>query len=1037
MSPPQAECPLCRAEGRYSSASEQHAYCRLCGEPLRKAAFVADGVPLGSQACWLVAPGGVGRVAHLSLRNVGSLPLHLEQALAQPAPHVTVECTPQELAPGEEAPIVLRLATGAGEQPQAVKLLARGNFRAVPVTVHLQPGPAQVRAQHLAEDVWSRQASQQERLAPRADPPAAASHDRVVWRSTLAVMPWMSDGQVEFDVCADTPASTVQPKLPPARGTPSWAPAEPVTAELAGADEAGRTLRVRLRIDPSRLVTDVQGVLTIELQALGRPRIEVLLHLLHGRPEFQATRQSSEAACTLPAGLCSRLRLALSPFMPERWRAGLASHVRDVHVRASAVAGRANVTSQASYRSSPATGQGIVHLDVTPGEEPGPLHVEVSSEVELTGGERGPAQARTLGLDLKVRSHDHWTARGSSQNLAVDFGTTHTCVTPFETGATVFEAMRVPGLGKEEDPLIPTLVLVRNPGRPGRPDLVAGEMARKEEAERFALGQACKVHAGFKPKVGLGPDGDTHDDDLARWFLEELILSARERLGNAPLEGLYLTYPTAFSIQQRQALERIAERLRAMGIVGAIELALDEGTAAAFDDVYHTLLKAVRTARPACYTALTIDIGGGTTDIAVLQVRRPEHQAGQMPEADVYRMLPLGLTGIRDFGGSNVTEAMTCLMERQFATLHARQPYPWLPLPGDARIEGPHAGPEERAAALANRDFLRDIAQALKESVYGNWGALRTDDELDLSSEDWHASLKTGLLPEGLDAIHLHRLTRKLHVVERAGARPRAVLNPKSWLGKICLTRDAVDAVLEPAIVEAFQRATRLLDATTQEGPRSPDQVFFSGGSCQLPLLWKLAARPVEAGGLGKQPGKIKFKVSRAKRKTCEGAALFLCAKGLVGSLRFEDPPTPQDFVLVPIVVQTASTPHRDLTAYEGLFGAGHLIPGTLETAPTAGDVQRTYHPPPGKVSVHLFENVDLRTTVWRPEATDEASAAERHLHGLGLRAGGKEKLCTVQIAFPPGATACEATFSIRKEAHGRTLYVNLAPGERQGPFRI
>ena len=189
------------------------------------------------------------------------------------------------------------------------------------------------------------------------------------------------------------------------------------------------------------------------------------------------------------------------------------------------------------------------------------------------------------------------------------------------------------------------------------------------------------VYAGIKQRLGnpvpheeLGPGITT--DDLIRGALGDLLVrcddfveTGAQNVGTGPIRTVVITFPTMATPAVRHKLAEMLGQLR----TGIVDNTLDEAIAAAmftvlrdFGSDYETGLELLRSQSREIVpdqkwkqNLLVIDIGGGTTDIALLGLHlrdnTPEQviRAARESHGRFYELLPevLGTTGRLQLGG--------------------------------------------------------------------------------------------------------------------------------------------------------------------------------------------------------------------------------------------------------------------------------------------------------------------------------------------------------------------------------------------------
>jgi len=201
--------------------------------------------------------------------------------------------------------------------------------------------------------------------------------------------------------------------------------------------------------------------------------------------------------------------------------------------------------------------------------------------------------------------------------LAIDFGTSNTCVTRWNPITAQPETLSIPGLSYQigqNPPLIPSLVYVENAAQE---QVLVGQQVRDRGCDRksdprffrsFKRGIGADIQ-GFLPEI----DGQIITfEQVGTWFLNNLI-SQLEPL-QEKVESLVLTVPVDSFEAYRHWLGSVCQSLP----VEQVRM-LDEPTAAALG--YGMADKE---------NLLVIDFGGGTLDLSLVRLDASV-QAGKQP----------------------------------------------------------------------------------------------------------------------------------------------------------------------------------------------------------------------------------------------------------------------------------------------------------------------------------------------------------------------------------------------------------------------
>jgi len=147
-----------------------------------------------------------------------------------------------------------------------------------------------------------------------------------------------------------------------------------------------------------------------------------------------------------------------------------------------------------------------------------------------------------------------------------------------------------------------------------------------------------------------------HVEQIAAFIIKELLERAQEEIGQK-ITQVVATYPPMFSRGQKEAIARaIQMAMQMMGVElgpDSLVMDLDEANAGIFNHIYGPLLDEFRdfqvTERRV--DLLSLDFGGGTSDISLVSVRVTRNQQGRIAIETELR----GLSGDAAFGGDMVT----------------------------------------------------------------------------------------------------------------------------------------------------------------------------------------------------------------------------------------------------------------------------------------------------------------------------------------------------------------------------------------------
>lgn len=262
--------------------------------------------------------------------------------------------------------------------------------------------------------------------------------------------------------------------------------------------------------------------------------------------------------------------------------------------------------------------------------------------------------------------------------FSVDFGTTNSCYAwknRFDPQGNPADAF-APARTSHE---IPTLLYFKDVSSAKSPKFKIGIDAQHDIKE-FA-GRNYAYFIGLKRLIGQQRDFVVLDDrmgsttrqvytveELASFFIDDLLDRAEEDLGDEKITQVIATYPTLYSTRKKDRLRRAFElALERRGVdVGSssVQIKLDEANAAAFNYIYGDLLDEFRRLDITSSNnyVLTFDMGGGTIDVSLL------HAAIRREDIRLVMDIELrGVTGEPYWAGDNVTLEVFRLLKPRLA----------------------------------------------------------------------------------------------------------------------------------------------------------------------------------------------------------------------------------------------------------------------------------------------------------------------------------------------------------------------------------
>lgn len=1026
------QCPNCDRAGRTWVVAEDDRFCGLCGRPVRDVRLRPQDEAVRPERTgqvptyhWMIGESEASRTLPLIVENAGTFPVDsIHLTVDPPAAGKITDGPPQPLDREGKRPAAFVLAKPAAASPQPVEVtVGVENFPKSRVRLRAVPAPRRFTARAMRNDLWSRITATQLGQVFEVVADRGADDKQLLWQTPkLTLLSW-STGDVELEVAPEAGAGV----LPAAAGPASAAWEGASELRVTRPDNGRPQYPMQFLIQgPAR--EDYEGTLSVQLDALGGPRVRVPVRVVQGRPEWVCRVPAADVTqLQLPAGCYSSLRVRFDRIMAGEKkledrvrRRELRVTLSDPQIRCRAVL-VSEGASEIDYRLrlwTPARQQKV--------------DLDLQLVAVLENQEAVISRPRRLTLDIQEAGE-----LNSGQRIVVDFGTTNTCVARCDAGAASKHCLKFPSLVRtdREPDMIPTLLWVRSADDAADPECLIGEPARQRGRTGTEPGRLFRE---FKPAVGLkgppytvdspkggGKPAEYTATDLAKLFLRELLLEIRAGIDNQVIESLEITYPSTFTFEQRQALQQVLRELKQdCGIAGEVSVLIDEATAGAFKDLLAHLVK-LNDGRPGDLPerlgVVLYDIGGGTVDVALLSAeRRPDAEPQEFEEdTPAYDLLPRGVTGLRDFAGKNITLAIRQLLEERLweALYKGKKMFVgengWVPLPM-LMLKAAHS-PAVVAAARHNDAFLHEVAEKIKTDLYGRAAGVDERTLKTRPASEWYPKLPQDIAP--LAAELLLTQDRQLHEFEllQVASVADEKITPvpaeqwAKWIGGLPLTRQHIDDYIDPALRESFERARLMLESVHPDRTYvPPTRLLLAGGSSNLPIIRKMAEEVLDVA-----PAHIEFSEYTAKRKVVLGAAFYSHAHRQPAFVQIV-PHDPKDFVLLPIVYEMGGM------AFRTIFPAGFRVAGPASAVTKAyGRLER--------LTLQLYEDIDYRTgEKWVPT---------EQMQRLGMQAAGKEPLTRFQIAFGPGADSSRVVHWLEHTPDGlRKMWVQYARKDRPQP---
>ena len=274
---------------------------------------------------------------------------------------------------------------------------------------------------------------------------------------------------------------------------------------------------------------------------------------------------------------------------------------------------------------------------------------EFNLQFSCSGGPSGNDGVETVPLILDAKNLPNYQGI-----VAMDFGTTNTCVAVFDAETmTEPEPLILDQIGIGGSSSVPSVILYRRlldgDVRYARVGSNANAYLGAPDTEESLITSIKREVGQPRPKlIRYYEDPESisqlKPEEIARDIINEILAEVEQKL-KARVKVCAISHPVQYVHRRIEALERA---FTGAGVV--IDEKLTEPLAAALDYVFRNQ----HTARKS-YKLMVWDFGGGTTDIAYLQVNVERAETGSH---DIIVPELLGSDGDRRFGGDDVTAAI-------------------------------------------------------------------------------------------------------------------------------------------------------------------------------------------------------------------------------------------------------------------------------------------------------------------------------------------------------------------------------------------
>jgi molecular chaperone DnaK (HSP70) len=332
-----------------------------------------------------------------------------------------------------------------------------------------------------------------------------------------------------------------------------------------------------------------------------------------------------------------------------------------------------------------------------------------------------------------------------------------------------------------------------------------------------------------------------------------------------------------------------------------IRLLVDEATAAAFFFLYRRIFEEPGGLPRFCYlypnglNMLLYDCGGGTTDIALVR-------AFIDPDAaDVLRIKVLARSGLRGFGGDDITRAAARLLKAKLAVKVAeargrplKVNWPMLPTgpTADRSKLAPLTKALEEAIAKVKEFDPRDelVPTTFDFNQMDDSSNQRRDCAFDLWR--WAEMLKLRL--EKSEAAAFLRIDRNLNRLSAAMLKGLSDVQAQQLVGqieKITLQRWEIDALIDALVDKSIRNCNNLIrdHLVNNREDQQEEEVHWvvaSGNASRYPLIQESLRRKLHVPFI--DDGRFTLDENNLKHAVAKGAVLALSTISAMGMVRIE-----------------------------------------------------------------------------------------------------------------------------------------------------
>lgn len=392
----------------------------------------------------------------------------------------------------------------------------------------------------------------------------------------------------------------------------------------------------------------------------------------------------------------------------------------------------------------------------------------------------------------------------------------------------------------------------------------------------------------------------------AELLAAQLLQRFREATNAFPTQ-LALTYPTGYSSSECEQLRQTVYRgwLCAQGIYDVdqdriaeesrqtIPLLIDEASAAAFYFLYRRIfgspggLMRFRYLYPTGLNVLLYDCGGGTTDLALVN-------ASVDPQVkSLLRVRVVGRSGVRDFGGDNITEAVFLLLKAKLALKFAelrgdktRPSWPAIDRETLQRFLHDYAGwMDSWVPTRFDPNVPGGESRARRKNMLDLW---RLSERLKREFSPTQAGVKLADIGLNQSAIIREQLDTLWPSIEQRFANDQnRTRELPAKIGEIELTQEEINYLIQEKVQQTIDRANHLIKTKLTNNRQSVGWVVITGNASRYPMIRRELINGLEVPFIEK-PDRLTLEIENLKHSVAKGAVLALMVKQAMRQVQVE-----------------------------------------------------------------------------------------------------------------------------------------------------